>query len=39
MNGRRAYLDYNASAPLLDAAREAVMSALGAFGKSVFGAR
>lgn len=32
MNGRRAYLDYNASAPLLDAAREAVMSALGAFG-------
>lgn len=28
MNGRRAYLDYNASAPLLDAARAAMVAAL-----------
>ncbi|MCO5065851.1 MAG: cysteine desulfurase [Rhizobiaceae bacterium] len=32
MNGRRAYLDYNASAPLLDAARSAVVDALDVFG-------
>ncbi len=31
-SGKRLYLDYNASAPLLDEAREAVINALGITG-------
>ena len=39
MTGYRAYLDYNASAPLLPEARTAMLAALDAVGKSVFRSR